>query len=81
MGVVGTVLLLPLAPVRGVTWIAELLHDEADRELAATQSPARSLDELAAALAAGEITPEEGERLEAQIVEQMLAGHGAADGP
>jgi hypothetical protein len=81
MGVMSTVLLLPLAPVRGVTWIAELLDGEADRELAATQSPARSLDELAAALAAGEISPEEAERLETEIVERMLAGHGAAAGP
>jgi hypothetical protein len=81
MGVMSSVLLLPLAPVRGVNWIAELLYDEADRELAATQSPARSLDELAAALAAGEITPEEAERLETEIVERMLGGDGAGAGP
>jgi 3-methyladenine DNA glycosylase/8-oxoguanine DNA glycosylase len=73
---VTNVLLLPLAPVRGVTWIAEVLFDEADREIAASQSPARALEELAARTANGEISPAEAEALEAEIIEQMLADPG-----
>jgi hypothetical protein len=81
MGLMSNVLLLPLAPVRGVSWVAGLLYDEADRELESTQSPARALEDLAAALATGEISPAEAEALEAEIIERMLAGHDSAEGP
>ena len=75
MGLIGNVLLLPLAPVRGVTWVAETLVDEADRKIQAEESPSRALEDLAAAAASGEISPEEAERMEAEIIERMLADH------
>jgi hypothetical protein len=34
MGLITGVLLPPLAPVRGIGWVAEVLRDEAERELA-----------------------------------------------
>jgi hypothetical protein len=81
MGLIGNVLLLPLAPVRGVTWVAGVIAEEADRQMAASASPARALEDLAAATANGEISPEEAEALEAQIIERMLAAHDPAEGP
>lgn len=33
MGLISGILLLPLAPVRGVVWVAEQLQDAAEREL------------------------------------------------
>jgi hypothetical protein len=80
MGLIGTVLLLPLAPVRGVTWVADVIREEADRRIAESASPARALEDLAAATANGQISPEEAEALEAEIIERMLAGHDAAAG-
>jgi hypothetical protein len=80
MGIMTNVLLLPLAPVRGVTWIAEVLFEEADREISSARSPARQLEDLAAAVANGEIGPEEAEALEAEIIERMLAEADPADG-
>jgi hypothetical protein len=80
MGLIGNVLLLPLAPVRGVGWIAKILLEEAEREQAEAKSPARALEELAAAAANGEISPAEAAALEAELVEQMLAGAGATEG-
>ena len=73
MGLISNLLLLPLAPVRGVGWIAQVLLDEAERERAAAESPARALEELAAASATGQISPEEAEAREAEIIERMLA--------
>jgi hypothetical protein len=78
--VIGNVLLLPLAPVRGVTWVAGLVADEAEREMAESASPTRALEELAAATANGEISPAEAEALEAEIIERMLAAHDPAQG-
>ena len=77
MGLITGLLLLPLAPVRGVAWLAQVLIDEAEREKAQQESPERALEEIAAALATGEITPEEAEAREAEIIERMLA---AGDG-
>jgi hypothetical protein len=68
------VLLLPLAPVRGVIWVGELLYDEAERKVAAEQSPTRALEDLAARTATGELSPEEAAELEAEIIERMLGG-------
>ena len=79
MGLIGNVLLLPLAPVRGVTWVAEVIAEEADRQMAASASPARALEDLAAATANGEISPEEAEALQAEIIERMLAAHDPAE--
>ncbi len=73
MGLITGVLLLPLAPVRGIGWVAEVLRDEAERELAQRDSPARALEEIAAAVATGEMSPEEAEAREAEIIERMLA--------
>jgi Gas vesicle protein G len=73
VGLISGLLLLPLAPVRGVTWIAELIAEEADRELAAGRSPERALAALEAARASGEISPEDADQIEAQLIEDMLA--------
>jgi hypothetical protein len=81
VGLIGNVLLLPLAPVRGVTWVAGIITDEAQREMAARTDPARRLEELAALQANGEISPDEAARLEEELIDQILAGDGATTGP
>jgi hypothetical protein len=68
--------LLPVAPVRGVGWIANVLAEEAERELEARESPERALADLGAARANGEISEEDAEALETQLIERMLARHG-----
>jgi uncharacterized membrane protein len=78
--VITNVLLLPLAPVRGVTWVAGVVADEAERQMAESASPSRALEELAAAVANGEISQEEAEAREAEIIERMLASHDPAEG-
>ena len=80
MGLIREVFLLPLAPVRGVGWVMQLVIDEAERERAASASPARALEELTAAVATGEITPAEAEALEAELVEQMIGAAAASEG-
>jgi hypothetical protein len=75
VGLIANVLLLPLAPVRGVLWVAGVIGDEADRQMAESASPARALEDLAARAANGEISPEEAEALEAEIIDRMLTAH------
>jgi uncharacterized membrane protein len=72
MGLITGLLTLPLAPVRGVAWVAEVLAEEADREMAEAASPERALADLEAARATGEISEEEYAQREADLVDEMI---------
>jgi hypothetical protein len=80
MGAVKALLMLPLAPVSGLRWVTGVLADEAERELAAQQSPERALAELDAKRANGEISDEDAEALEVELTEQILSRHGLSGG-
>ena len=73
MGIITGLLTLPLAPVRGVAWIAEALAEEAAREQALQASPERALAELEASRAAGELTEEEFAARETELIDAMIA--------
>lgn len=72
MGLISGIITLPLAPVRLTAWVAELLAEEAEKEL--NSAPRRALDELEEARAAGEISDEDAARLEAQLIDELLEG-------
>jgi hypothetical protein len=76
MGLIKELLLLPLAPVRGVAWVGEVVAEEADRELAARNSPEQALADLEAARATGEIDEEEADALEAELIARLLETRG-----
>ena len=59
MGLITGLLTLPLAPVRGVAWVAEQLYDEAARQLYDEDHIMAELAQLEAAHDAGEIGEEE----------------------
>jgi len=80
MGLLTGLLTLPLAPVRGVAWVAEMLAEEAQRQLDELESPERALAELEAARAAGEVTDEEFDARQAELIDRLIAsraGEGA----
>jgi hypothetical protein len=80
MGLITGLLTLPLAPVRGVAWIGEVLAEEADRELAAAQSPERALADLEAARATGEITDEEFAERESELIDALIVARAREEG-
>jgi hypothetical protein len=80
VGLISGLLLLPLAPVRGVVALSEVIAEEADRQLAAEHDPSRALAELEIARASGEIGEDEAEELEAQLIEELLATRGPGAG-
>jgi Gas vesicle protein G len=76
MGLITGLLTLPLAPVRGTVWIAEQLLAEAERQL---DDPARIDQQLAEAEASyerGEISEEEYELLEDELLRRLIARGG-----
>ncbi|MDQ1565607.1 MAG: Gas vesicle protein [Actinomycetota bacterium] len=80
MGLLKGVVLLPLAPLSGLRWLAEVLGEEAERGRAAEQSPERALADLAARQANGEISDEDAEALENQLVAELLSRRGPRGG-
>jgi hypothetical protein len=80
MGILGGLLLLPVAPLRGVVWIGNVLAEEAERELESRESPAQALADLQARRANGEISDEEADALETELIERSLARRGLQGG-
>jgi len=78
MGLLSGVLLLPLAPVRGVEWVAGRLMDAADEELhdpAVLRARLRALNQ---ALESGELSLEEFEREEERLLDLLERRGGQA---
>jgi hypothetical protein len=72
MGLISGLLTLPLAPVRGVVWVAEVVAEEAERVQAAEDSPQRELAELEMLVATGEISEEEAAARESELLERLI---------
>jgi hypothetical protein len=71
MGLVTGFLTLPLAPLRGVVWIAEQVCEQAQRELNDPGTVRRRLMEVEAAREAGTLTQEEAAAQEADLVQRL----------
>ena len=71
MGLFKEIALLPLAPVRGTTWVAEQLADEVDRRLYDEDNIRREMVELEVDKQEGRISPEERARGEDDLLERL----------
>jgi hypothetical protein len=71
MGLFKELVLLPLAPVRGTTWVAEQIADEADRQLYDEDNIKRELVQLEIDHDDGVIGDEERERMENDLLERL----------
>lgn len=74
MGLITGLLTLPLAPVRGVIWIAEKVEQEAERQYYDPAAIQQQLDELEEQSSAGLIDDEEAQVLEDLLVRRLLEG-------
>ncbi|WP_042364563.1 gas vesicle protein GvpG [Streptacidiphilus neutrinimicus] len=80
MGLVSGLLTLPLAPVRGVVWVAERLYDQALRELTDPERVRAELDEVDRARAEGEISQEEADQREQELLQLLWQGRETGGG-
>lgn len=71
MGLISGLLTLPLAPVRGVAWVAEQVAEEADRELYDEGRIRRELADIDMRREDGSLSPEEADHLEAGLMERL----------
>ena len=64
---------VPLAPVRGVAWIAEQVRQEAERQWMDPAAIQEALADVQARREAGMIDDAEADRLEDELIERLLA--------
>ncbi|PYC87599.1 gas vesicle protein [Streptomyces tateyamensis] len=71
MGLITGLFTLPLAPVRGVVWVAEQLYDEAVRELNDPAVIRRQLMAVQTAREDGTISEQEAAQQEEELVRRL----------
>jgi len=76
MGLLTGLLTLPLAPVRGTIWVAERLLEEAERELNHPAAIEQQLLEAEDRFERGEISADEFERIEDELLRRLTARGG-----
>jgi gas vesicle protein GvpG len=80
VGLLTGLLGLPLAPVRGVVWLAEQIRDHAEEQY---YDPARiraELDRVDEARRTGELSEEECAELENELLQRLMARRGPSGG-
>ncbi len=74
MGLITGLLTLPLAPVHGVVWVAEQLRDHADTQMNDPTVIRQKIDNLDRAYDRGEITVEERDEQQEELLERLIGG-------
>jgi hypothetical protein len=80
MGLITGILTLPLAPVRGTIAIAEQIRRQVIREFYDPASIRLQLEEVDRLRSTGDLSDEEAEALEDELVERLLVGQSQAEG-
>ena len=77
MGLITTLLTLPLAPVRGTVWLAQIIQEEAEKMYELDEpSILAALQQLEVARETGEFSEEEIEEAENALVDQLMTLRG-----
>jgi hypothetical protein len=76
VGLIAALLTLPLAPVRGAVWLAQIIQAEAESQELDEPSILLALEELELAREAGDFSEEEIEQAEDVLVERLMVLRG-----
>jgi RNA-binding protein YhbY len=80
VGLFTGLLTLPLAPVRGTIWVAERMLEEAERQLNHPEVIEQRIVEAEQAFDRGELSEEEFEQIEEELLRRLLGQGGGRDG-
>lgn len=72
MGLLSGILTAPIAPVRGVAWIAERIREQAEREYYDIGTIQRGMEQADELLAAGDITEPERDELQDAYLSRLF---------
>ena len=73
MGLISGILLAPIAPVRGVVWVAERIAEEVERQELSQAAGVRQLEEIEQQRQRGEIDEEEARARETEIIKRQTS--------
>ncbi|MFC4090766.1 gas vesicle protein GvpG [Micromonospora sp. GCM10011541] len=79
MDILWSLLTLPYAPVRGLTSVVKVIAREAEARQYDPVNIRRELEELDRAAAAGDITPEERDRGQQEVLDRLTTPAGGAE--
>lgn len=74
MGLISGLVMWPLAPVRGVSWIGEQILEEAERQWYDPVLIQQQLEELEELREQGFVSDEEARELEESLVQRLIEG-------
>jgi hypothetical protein len=80
VGLITGVLLLPLAPMRGVLWVAEQITEEVNRRYYGEGAIVKELRAVDEARRSGALDEAEAARREEALLERRMAGGGTRTG-
>ncbi|MCP2279329.1 gas vesicle protein GvpG [Nocardia amikacinitolerans] len=72
MGLISAIVTLPLAPVRGVIWLGQVIQDEVERQLNDPATIRRELEAIDEAAAAGQLSEEEHRQAQQAVLDRMM---------
>ncbi|WP_063058311.1 gas vesicle protein GvpG [Nocardia sienata] len=78
MGLLSSIVLLPLAPVRGVIWLGEVIQEQVDQQWRSPAAVRRDIEEIEEAAAAGEISEDERDRALREVLSRIRRPAGGA---
>jgi len=73
VGLISGLLTLPIAPVRGVAWVAEQIKEEADRQWSDPATIQAALTDIEAMRESGEIDDTEADAREEELLQRLMA--------
>jgi len=72
VGLISSVLTLPIAPIRAVLWLGELIQVQVEQQLHDPATIRRELEEIDEAAAAGRLTDDEKAAAQQAVLNRMI---------
>ncbi|MFD6677171.1 gas vesicle protein GvpG [Rhodococcus zopfii] len=72
MGLISSIFTLPIAPIRAVLWLGEVIQDQVEQQLHDPAAIRRELEEIDEAAAAGHITEDEKAAAQQAVLNRMI---------
>jgi len=80
MGLIGGLLTLPLAPLRGVMWVADKVKEEAERQWYDPAVIQQAMLEVEQMRESGQMSDADADALEEDLLQRLLEGSGRPGG-
>ncbi|MEV6324483.1 gas vesicle protein GvpG [Nocardia sp. NPDC051787] len=72
MGLLTSIFTLPIAPVRGVIWLSEVIQDQVEQKLRDPAAIRRRIEAIDEAAAAGHLSEEEREQAQQAVLDPLI---------